>query len=43
MVGVLRKDEWLTNRILDLTFIRITEDLSNAKDKVYFLVKFWQL
>lgn len=30
------RDEWLTNMILDLTFTRITEDLSNDEDKARF-------
>ncbi len=33
------KDEWLVNNILDLTFVRITEDLTDDKDKAYFAKK----
>ena len=32
-------DEWLINNILGYTFVRITEDLSNNRDKVYFSKK----
>lgn len=32
-------DEWLVNNILDSTFMRITEDLVDSKDKAYFAKK----